>query len=75
MVGIGGSTGALSGGACEAAGVGTLTSGSSCRPALSKRPTATGTINVLVVGLEGVCGCESAVEENARCFTWRALCI
>jgi hypothetical protein len=31
---------------------------------LDKGPTATGTIKVLVVGLEGVCGCESASKKT-----------
>jgi len=63
MVGVGGPT-ALSGGACEAAWVGTPASGPSCRSVLSQGPTATGTIKVLVVGLEGVCGCESASKKT-----------
>jgi hypothetical protein len=64
MAGIAGSAGTLSGGECEAAWVGTRAAGSSGRSALNKGPTATGTIKLLVVGLEGVCGGESASKKT-----------
>jgi hypothetical protein len=70
MAGIGGSTGTLSGGEFVATWVGTLAPGPSGRSGLNRRPIATGTVNVLVVGLESPTHSSHVAEYGLRFFVF-----